>query len=190
MKSTFLFDKIKSGRTNWKLIYFETSSNSAMAHYICHTKFSFKIILIILILLFTFVLWRLTPLNIESCRMEGFVSKHVEETWTESFEGFNNVTGADRFIVPSIIHFIRFNQTEYSFIDYVVIKAAMRNHRPDYFYIHTDTPGPGNFTGRYWNLIKKDYELWSRIRLLPIKVDEEIFGQLINPGDTCHFKCL
>jgi len=61
-----------------------------------------------------------------------------EEKWTKSFQGFNNETGADRFIVPNIIHFIRFNQREYSFIDYVVIKAAMRNHRPDYFYIHTD----------------------------------------------------
>lgn len=61
-----------------------------------------------------------------------------EEKWTKSFQDFNNETGADRFIVPNIIHFIRFNKTEYSFIDYVVMKAAMRNHRPDYFYIHTD----------------------------------------------------
>ena len=64
--------------------------------------------------------------------------KSDDEKWTKSFQGFNNETGADRFIVPNIIHFIRFNQPEYSFIDYVVMKAAMRNHRPDYFYIHTD----------------------------------------------------
>jgi hypothetical protein len=97
-------------------------------------------------------------------------------------EGFSNVFGADRFIVPNIIHFIRFNQTEYSLIDYVVIKAAMRNQRPDYFYIHTDVPGPGNFTGRYWNLIKEDYELWSRIQLLHLKAPTEIFGQQIKPS--------
>ena len=168
--------------------YFFEASNSAMAQrYIFRTKFSFKIISILLIqsliLLFTLI-WRLTTFNIiDSCRMEGLVdSQYVKETWTKSFEGFNNVTGADRFIVPNIIHFIRFNLTEYSFVDYVVIRAAMRNHRPDYFYIHTDVPGPGNFTGRYWNLIQNDLELWSRIRLLTIKVDEEIFRQVIPEG--------
>ena len=105
-----------------------------------------------------------------------------EDPQNGSFEGFNYVTGADRFIVPNIIHFIRFKQEEYSLIDYVVIKAAMRNHRPDYFYIHTDVPGPGNFTGRYWSLIKEDYELWSRIRLLHLDLPEEIFGQKLNSG--------
>ena len=97
-------------------------------------------------------------------------------------EGFSNVLGVDRFIVPNIIHFIRFNQTEYSLIDYVIIKAAMRNHRPEYFFIHTDVPGPGNFTGRYWSLIKEDYELWSRIRLLHLEAPSEIFGQQIKPS--------
>ena len=170
----------------FEAFYFEASNSAMTQRYIFRTKFSFKIISILLIqsliLLFTLI-WRLTSVNIDSCRTEGIVdSKYVEETWTKSFEGFNNVTGADRFIVPNIIHFIRFNLTEYSFIDYVVIKAAMRNHRPDYFYIHTDVPGPGNFTGRYWNLIQKDPELWSRIRLLTIKVDEQIFGQVIPEG--------
>ena len=105
-----------------------------------------------------------------------------KELWNGSFDSFNNETGADRFIVPNIIHFIRFQQEEYSLIDYVVIKAAMRNHRPDYFFIHTDVPGPGNFTSRYWNLIQKDYELWSRIRLLHLEAPSEIFGQKLSCG--------
>ena len=110
------------------------------------------------------------------------VKEIIEDTWNLPFDGFNNVTGAERFIVPNIIHFIRFKQEEYSFVDYVVIKAAMRNQRPDYFFIHTDVPGPGNFTSRYWNLIQKDYELWSRIRLLHLDLPEEIFGQKLNSG--------
>ena len=110
------------------------------------------------------------------------ISNKVNDRWNLPFDGFNNVTGADRFIVPNIIHFIRYNQLEYSFIDYVVIKAAMKNNRPDYFYIHTDVPGPGNFTGRYWSLIKEDYELWSRIRLLHLDLPEDIFGQKLNSG--------
>lgn len=106
--------------------------------------------------------------------------KGTEEPWNGSFEGFNNVTGADRFIVPNIIHFIHFNQPEFLFVHYVVIKAAMKNHRPDYFYIHTNVPGPGNFTGRYWNMIKKDFELWSRIRLFHMEKPKQIFGQDLN----------
>ena len=107
----------------------------------------------------------------------------VEEKWTkETFKDFDNDTGTDRFIVPNIIHFIRFNQTEYSFIDYVVIKAAMRNHRPDSFYIHTDVVGPGNFTGRYWELIKKDKKLWSKIQMFHLEAPREIFGQQLNEG--------
>jgi len=161
-----------------------------MAH-IFRTKFRLKIILIFiqsLILLFTLISYLTSLTKSDSYRMEEFFNDFVlEEKWTKSFDGFNNVTGADRFIVPNIIHFIRFNQTEYSFIDYIVIKAAMKNHRPDYFYIHTDTPGPGNFTGHYWSLIKNDYELWLRIRLLPIKVDQEIFGQVIPEGDSLRF---
>ena len=100
--------------------------------------------------------------------------------WNQSFEGFDNVAGTDRFIVPNIVHFVRFNNTQFTFIDYIVIKAAMRNQRPDYFYIHTDTPGPGNFIGRYWNLIQKDYEIGSRIRLLHLEAPTEIFGQKFN----------
>ena len=104
----------------------------------------------------------------------------VEEKWTkETFKDFDNDTGTDRFIVPNIIHFIRFNQTEYSFIDYVVIKAAMRNHRPDFFYIHTNVAIP-HFTGRYWELIKKDYEIFSRIRFFHLDLPSEIFGQPLN----------
>ena len=105
-----------------------------------------------------------------------------EEKWNQSFEDFDNKIGADRFIVPNIIHFIRFNQTEYSLIDYVVIKAAMRNHRPDFFYIHTDVIGPGNFTGRYWELIKKDKKLWSKIQMFHLEAPREIFGQQLNEG--------
>lgn len=93
-------------------------------------------------------------------------------------QSYNNETGADHFIVPNIIHFVRFNLSEYSFVDYVVMQAAMRNHRPDHFYIHSDTPN--NFTGKYWEMIKKDRELWSRIRILPLRLPTEVFGQKLS----------
>ena len=96
------------------------------------------------------------------------------------FEGFNNETGADHFIVPNIIHLIRFNKTEFSFIDYICLQAAYRNHRPEYFYVHTNMPNL-KFHGKYWELIEKDIELRWRIRILYLEPPTEIFGQQINP---------
>lgn len=96
-----------------------------------------------------------------------------------NFEGFDNVSGVDHFIVPNIVHFIRFNKTEYSFVDYICLKAAFRNQRPDYLYIHTDVGGE-NFRGKYWEWIQKDVELRSRIRFIPIEAPTEIFGQQLN----------
>lgn len=95
------------------------------------------------------------------------------------FENFNNVTGTDCFIVPNIIHYVRFNKTEYSFTDYVVLLAAMRNHRPDWFYIHTDVPG---FTGKYWQKLMDDPDISKRIRIKHLEVPAEIFGQPLSTG--------
>jgi hypothetical protein len=98
------------------------------------------------------------------------------------FYGFNNETGASSFIVPNIIHYIRFNMTEYSFVDYLCLRAAFLRQRPDYVYIHTDVPDPGNggFRGKYWDMIKLDKKLMSSIRYLPIELASEIFGQPLS----------
>lgn len=96
-----------------------------------------------------------------------------------SFDGFNNETGVNFFLVPNIIHFIRFNLPEYSFVDYVIMRAAMRNHRPDYFFIHTNVPAE-SFHGKYWDLIRQDREMWSRIQIHPLEPPSEIFGQKLG----------
>ena len=101
------------------------------------------------------------------------------------FEGFDNEKGADDYLVPNIIHFIRLNQTEFSFIDYVVLMAANRNHGPDFFYIHTDIVG-GEFTGKYWQLVKRDRNLRKRIRIIPTERPEEIFGRPIRNWPENH----
>ena len=145
--------------------------------------FYFLLLFIIsFILLFILNLCLTGLINVENImwrKENDFIIITSEEKWTKTFQDFNNETGADRFIVPNIIHFIRFNQTEYSLIDYVVIKAAMRNPRPDFFYIHTNVAIP-HFTGRYWELIKKDYEISSRIRFFHLDLPSEIFGQPLN----------
>ena len=112
------------------------------------------------------------------------------------FCGFNNVIGAQEFIVPNIIHFIRFKTFELSFVEYVVLLAALRNHKPDKFYIHTDIPEI-QYTGKYWELVRKNSELWSRIQVLHLQVPTEIFGQKLNEkwrfyhgSDICRIRIL
>lgn len=106
----------------------------------------------------------------------------VDDGAEMDFDGFNNETGASNYIVPNIIHSIRFNMTEYSFVDYLCLRAAFLRQRPDYVYIHTDVPNPGNggFRGKYWDMIKLDKKLMSSIRFLPIELASEIFGQPLS----------
>ena len=94
-------------------------------------------------------------------------------------DGFNNETGAGRLIVPNIIHLIRFDQKNWTFIDYVCILAAFRNHRPDSFYIHTSVAN-GEFEGKYWDMIRRKADLYSIIKIRPIEVPTHIFGQKLN----------
>ena len=64
----------------------------------------------------------------------------IEPTPVEisTFEGFNNETGTDSFIVPNIIHYIRFNKATFSFVDYVCVRSAYVNHRPQRIFFHTN----------------------------------------------------
>ena len=94
------------------------------------------------------------------------------------FEGFDNETGSDQFLVPNIVHYIRFNKTEFSFVDYICIRSAYLHHRPDFIYFHTNV---GNFTGRYWDRMANELELYERIRILrDVELPMEIFGQELS----------
>ena len=95
------------------------------------------------------------------------------------FDNFDNVTGAEHFIVPNIIHFIRFQTFELNFVDYMVLLAAMRNHKPDKFFFHTNVEDV-QFTGKYWGLVQQDEDLWSRIKVFFLEAPTEIFGQKLN----------
>ena len=98
---------------------------------------------------------------------------------------FDNNTGADHFIVPNIIHFIRYNQFELNFVDYVVLKAALRNHNPDKFFIHTNILNV-QYTGKYWNLVQNDLGLWSRIKVLFLQIPTTVFGRAVSKKWRLH----
>lgn len=102
-----------------------------------------------------------------------------------NFDGFDNETGivvGGRFIVPNIVHYIRFNKTALTFVEYVCLRSAYLHQRPDRIFIHTNVPG-GVLNGTYWDQIRRSQpDLYSRIVVLPIELPSEIFGQPLSEG--------
>ena len=90
------------------------------------------------------------------------------------FYGFNNQSGSSEYIVPNNVHYIRFNQTQFSFVEYICIRSAFINQNPDLIYFHTDVV---NFSGKYWNQMVSEEELYAKIRIIPAELPSEIFGQ-------------
>ena len=76
-----------------------------------------------------------------------------------NFENFNNETGIDRFIVPNIIHFVQFNRSSFKFFEYICLRSAYLQQRPDYIFIHTDMKS--GFKGKYWSWIKNEPDFIS-----------------------------
>lgn len=95
----------------------------------------------------------------------------------ELFEGFNNETGTNRLIVPNVVRYIRFNRVNFSFVDYVCIKSAWRNQRPDAVYFHTNVAA---FEGVYWQRLLDEPDLGQRIHVEPIELPSEVFGQPLS----------
>jgi hypothetical protein len=141
----------------------------------------FLALLFIIFLFFGFILMITTAMFKDNFALKEPAPALKESQFMLSIlENIDNETGYYELIVPNIIHFIRFNKSEFSFIDYICIQAAFRNHHPEIFYIHTDAPGL-RFHGKYWELIERDFHLRSRIHILHLEVSSEIFGQKLNP---------
>jgi hypothetical protein len=123
------------------------------------------------------------------------VAEYVMEQVTEfSFEGFNNETGTENgvYIVPNIIHFLRFQQKNFTFVDAVCVLSAFKNHRPDKIMFHTDV---GEFVGPYWEKVKNTPGMVYEIRNLTMP--SEVFGQKFSKsyhawhaGDVTRIKIL
>lgn len=96
----------------------------------------------------------------------------------DRFHGFNNETGVDELIVPNIIHYIRFKKKSWSFVEYICLRSAYVQQRPDYIFIHTDVIG--GFRGKYWKWMQDEADLKSRLVILPAEMPTEIFGQPIS----------
>ena len=131
-----------------------------------------------IVVLLSFMGFLLNIANIAS-----FTRRRINcSTFKEIIFAFDNETGADRLIVPKIIHYIRFNKTEIPFHEYICLRAAYLHQKPETIYIHTDLPGPNHFSGKYWELVKKEPNLWTRTKIVKCELPFEIFGQQLSDG--------
>jgi len=95
-----------------------------------------------------------------------------------NFDGFNNKIGTFWYIVPNIIHFIRFNKTNFSFTDIIVIRAAHVAQKPDAIYIHTDIE---QFEGKYWYQLQTKWpDTYKLIRIIPTDIPLQIFNHSLS----------
>ncbi len=74
------------------------------------------------------------------------------ENTSINFHGFNNEIGASEYIVPNVIHFIRFNKTNLTFIDIIMIRGADIAQKADAISIHIYVK---KFKRKYWNILQQ-----------------------------------
>ena len=90
------------------------------------------------------------------------------------FEDFDNKNGTSYQIVPNIVHYIFLNKPKIEFYHMVNIFSLFFNHRPDKIYFHCDNC---SFSGKYFEALKSNKELWNLIEIHPIPFHVTIFGQ-------------
>ncbi|XP_064454733.1 uncharacterized protein LOC135366006 [Ornithodoros turicata] len=56
----------------------------------------------------------------------------------QSFYGVDNVTGFNSYVVPNIIHYVRFGKPNISFMEAVSMRSSYINHGPDEIIVHCD----------------------------------------------------
>ncbi|KAK2704207.1 hypothetical protein QYM36_017505, partial [Artemia franciscana] len=94
------------------------------------------------------------------------------------FDGnkFKNDTPTESYLVPNIVHYIRWNKAEYSFTDYICFRSAYINHSPQYFHVYTNM----NFSGKWWERINEEKDWSSRIKIFWLEPPSEIFSQELS----------
>ena len=101
------------------------------------------------------------------CGIYGCIDDYLD------FEGFDNINGVNKSIVPNIVHLIYLNETNIKFYQMICIFSIYFNHKPELIYFHCDVC---SFRGKYWEQIKSNKGLWSIIKIHKIPYNDKIFG--------------
>ncbi|XP_008475650.2 uncharacterized protein LOC103512653 isoform X1 [Diaphorina citri] len=93
------------------------------------------------------------------------------------FRGFNNYTGYPNgcYVVPNIIHIIKFNEFEFTFIQMICIASILTNHNPRLLILHTNM----EFKGKYWEAIQR-LPGFDKVRVQYLAKPRSIFGLSLN----------
>lgn len=99
-----------------------------------------------------------------------------------NFTGFNNVTGLGEesdYLVPNFMHFLRFNEVEFDFLDFVTVLSALRHQRPERLFFHTNVE---RFKGEYWEKLLLTPGFADIVEMVHVDLPSEIFGQPMDNG--------
>ena len=96
------------------------------------------------------------------------------------FEGFDNQNGTSHPIIPNIVHYLFLDKPTIEFYHMVNIFSLFFNHRPEKIYFHCDDC---SFTGKFFEALKSNKELWSLIDIHHIPPKKTIFGQEYGYGN-------
>jgi hypothetical protein len=100
------------------------------------------------------------------------IEKYSEELM--DFEGFDNINGANNYIVPDYVHLLFLQAPFIKFYQLINIFSIYLNHRPSYIYFHCDNC---SFYGKYFEILRAHDELWSKVRINKIPFKTTIFNK-------------
>lgn len=97
-----------------------------------------------------------------------------------NFEGFNNETGlaSGEYLVPNFVHFLRFNEVEFDFVDFIVVLSALRHQKPERLFFHTNV----RFRGELWDKLLVIPGFADIVEIVHVDLPSEIFGQPMDNG--------
>lgn len=91
------------------------------------------------------------------------------------------------FLVPNIVHFIRFKQPNVTLVDMACIKSALEIIKPEKLFIHCDDPP----IGKYWDMIKNHTAIKVVLREKPTHIFERPIGNhLHHASDVTRLEIL
>ncbi|KAF6203134.1 hypothetical protein GE061_003550 [Apolygus lucorum] len=104
----------------------------------------------------------------------------------EDFEDFDNDEGTSsgEYIVPNLVHFVKFGNESLSFIEAVCIFAALINQKPRKVYFHTDQVLYNG--GKHWEVVLGHQLAQGVLEVKYFLEPSSVFGQELSE-DWRHF---
>ena len=113
----------------------------------------------------SYAFFNITTQQNHDCGIYGCIDDYLD------FEGFDNVNGVNKTIVPDIVHLLYLQETELKFYQVINIFSIYYNHKPGLIYIHCDNC---SFHGKYWEWVKGEPGLYKLIKIHSIPFHDTI----------------